>query len=232
MPGSNTFQEKYDKTVEDMRKVAKCRKGGLPNYFYDFLKTLKHDEFWTQPQATSYCNNQVEKDGGVMWWVAKRNGIGMRNSDGTPTNFGDPGRSLETIRREKFEGCWDEEKGEGNPLFRLNMDKYDKFVLEGGQTKCHSFPEKIKKAIRKRCGGKCELCGHKGAIEIDHFIPREKGGPSTMENANALCSRCNDRKCNKDPTDFMKEEFDRQYNYWKERGMEDSFKECIKSKVE
>jgi hypothetical protein len=225
-------KEKYDKTVEDMRKGTKCRKGGLTDYFYDFLKTLDPDEFWTQPEALKYGNEQVEKDGGVMWWVKKSNGIGKRNSDGTPANFGDGGRQIEMIRKEKFEGCWDEKKGEGNPLFRFNMEKYETFVKEGGQTKCHSFTSKIKKAILKRAGNKCELCGHKGKPEIDHFIPKEKGGPSTMENANALCSRCNDRKCNKEPNAFMKEEIDRLYNYFKERGMEEDVKNYFKTKVE
>jgi hypothetical protein len=203
-------REQYSKIINEM---ITSKEGALLYYFKQFLLTKSVDDYWSQPQAIEYCNKEVVKAGGVGWNTS--NG-GRKNPDGFAAAFGDPGRTLEKFRQEKYDGCWDNESEKPEGPFRLNIQKYELYT---GPTKCHSFGEKIKKAIKKRCGGKCELCGYKGRTEIDHFIPKEKGGSSTMENANALCSRCNDRKCAKQPSDFMIEEFDRLIQYFKDRGM-------------
>ena len=198
--------------------------GTLGYYFKEFLLSRKYDEWWTQPQASAFCNKRVVEDGGVEWYSKKGP---KKYPDGSITTFGDPGRQLERIRTEHSEGCWDNQTGKSDGPFRLNLEKYAEFT---GSTKAHSFTDKIKKEILKRCGRKCELCGSKGKIEIDHFIPKEKGGQSTMENANALCAGCNDRKCSKEPKKFMAEEFDRLFKYFGDRGMSEQMFEFIKTK--
>ena len=40
---------------------------------------------------------------------------------------------------------------------------------------------------------KCENCGGKFALEIDHRIPFAKGGPTSSENLRLLCKSCNQR---------------------------------------
>lgn len=42
-------------------------------------------------------------------------------------------------------------------------------------------------------------------FQIDHFYPISKGGRHEIENIVISCSKCNRRKSNKDPYDFMKE---------------------------
>lgn len=200
----------------------KTRIGTLPAYFKSFLLERTHDEWWSQPQVQTFCNKKVVEDGGVNWHTKKG---GKKNPDGTPKNFGDPGRQLEQFRTEKYDACWDNQTGKSDGPFRLNLEKYKAYT---GPTKCHSFTEKEKEIIRKRSGGKCELCGHKGKVEIDHFVPKEKGGLSDLSNANALCSRCNDRKCSKEPEAFMHEEFDRMRAYFIDRGLD--FDAMVKSK--
>ncbi len=57
-----------------------------------------------------------------------------------------------------------------------------------------SVPPKVKREVRKRDGGKCTwplanggTCGSEIRTEIDHVVPRGRGGPSTLENCRVLC---------------------------------------------
>ena len=57
-----------------------------------------------------------------------------------------------------------------------------------------SVPPKVKREVRKRDGGKCTwplanggACGSDVRTEIDHIVPRGRGGPSTVDNCRVLC---------------------------------------------
>lgn len=50
-----------------------------------------------------------------------------------------------------------------------------------------------RRTVFARDSSRCQYCG--GAAEnLDHVIPRSKGGPHTWENVVAACRRCNTRK--------------------------------------
>lgn len=54
-------------------------------------------------------------------------------------------------------------------------------------------------------GRRCALCGatHKDRIlHVDHIVPSSKKGPSTFENLQILCSKCNTSKGNRSQRDF------------------------------
>ena len=58
-----------------------------------------------------------------------------------------------------------------------------------------------------RAKNRCENCGiskDKKALEVDHIIPRTKGGKDELSNFQALCYTCNSQKSNKDDTHFKK----------------------------
>ena len=59
--------------------------------------------------------------------------------------------------------------------------------------------------VLKRARSRCELCfvsaEHK-ALEVDHIIPRNKGGTDDVSNLQALCYSCNATKRDRDDTDF------------------------------
>ncbi len=64
-----------------------------------------------------------------------------------------------------------------------------------------TVPPKVKRAVRKRDGGKCTwplanggTCGSEVRTEIDHVVPRGRGGPSTVENCRVLCDVHNARR--------------------------------------
>ena len=50
-----------------------------------------------------------------------------------------------------------------------------------------------RKAVFARDGHRCQYCGE-SAENIDHIVPRSRGGSHTWENVVAACRRCNTRK--------------------------------------
>lgn len=62
--------------------------------------------------------------------------------------------------------------------------------------------------VLKESGGRCALCGiskEDSPLDIDHIIPRSKGGKTVYENLQVLCANCNRSKANKDETDFRQD---------------------------
>lgn len=52
------------------------------------------------------------------------------------------------------------------------------------------FPQAVRRAAWKRCGGHCEGCGRaleRGRYTYDHTIPWRRGGSSTLDNCKVLC---------------------------------------------
>jgi len=56
------------------------------------------------------------------------------------------------------------------------------------------IPPQVKRAVWRRDGGRCVLCGSKRQLEYDHNIPYSKGGSNTENNIRILCKECNRRK--------------------------------------
>lgn len=66
-------------------------------------------------------------------------------------------------------------------------------------------PGTLRNRVLLEADGRCELCGatkKERPLDIDHIIPRSKGGKNTYENLQVLCSKCNRAKGNKDQTDL------------------------------
>ena len=65
--------------------------------------------------------------------------------------------------------------------------------------------------VRQLAGGDKELAGCEGCgrsifvdlLEIDHKIPKSRGGPSTIENFQLLCRSCNGEKSNRTHDEWM-----------------------------
>ena len=67
------------------------------------------------------------------------------------------------------------------------------------------IPGSLRYRVLKESGGRCELCGatkKERPLDVDHIIPRSKGGKNVRENLQVLCSKCNQEKGNKDRTNF------------------------------
>lgn len=57
-----------------------------------------------------------------------------------------------------------------------------------------------RRAVFVRDEHTCQYCG-RTAENVDHVIPRSKGGAHTWDNVVAACKSCNSRKENKSPAD-------------------------------
>lgn len=63
----------------------------------------------------------------------------------------------------------------------------------------------IRYRVLSRAKFRCELCGisaDQKALEVDHIIPRNKGGSDDESNLQSLCYSCNAMKRDTDDTDF------------------------------
>lgn len=67
------------------------------------------------------------------------------------------------------------------------------------------IPDSLRFLVIKAAGGRCQLCGipaKERPLDVDHIIPRSRGGKTELANLQALCSKCNRSKRNQDETDF------------------------------
>jgi ATP adenylyltransferase len=59
--------------------------------------------------------------------------------------------------------------------------------------------------VLKEGGGRCALCGatkDERPLDVDHILPRNRGGKTEYANLQVLCSKCNRSKRDRDDTDF------------------------------
>jgi 5-methylcytosine-specific restriction endonuclease McrA len=97
-------------------------------------------------------------------------------------------------------------------LLALCREKLEEFksrrgrrIFEHRRTSAGYVSGTLKYEVLKRARFRCELCGisaEEKALEVDHIIPRNKGGLDVLENLQALCYSCNAMKRDRDDTDF------------------------------
>ncbi|MEA2299370.1 MAG: hypothetical protein QOF77_2306 [Solirubrobacteraceae bacterium] len=56
------------------------------------------------------------------------------------------------------------------------------------------IPVEVKRAVWRRCGGRCAECGADSLLEFDHVIPLAMGGSGGERNLQLLCAECNRAK--------------------------------------
>jgi len=93
-------------------------------------------------------------------------------------------------------------------LIQVRKGVYKRILGYKGHHILAPFPPEVKEAIFKRDNYRCVLCGnglHNGyEICADHIKPQAKGGQSTIENGQTLCSEHNLMKKRYGTTDFLK----------------------------
>lgn len=57
-----------------------------------------------------------------------------------------------------------------------------------------NISRKIRSSIKTIYKNRCQYCGADGANEIEHILPRAKGGTDDLENLTLACGPCNRRK--------------------------------------
>lgn len=87
----------------------------------------------------------------------------------------------------------------GDFLAARGISTWDYSLLE-----LDPVPDTIRYQVLTR-DRRCVLCGEDGSehrLEVDHIVPRSKGGTNDLENLQTLCRRCNGGKSNTDSTDL------------------------------
>jgi hypothetical protein len=92
-------------------------------------------------------------------------------------------------------------------LIQVSKGVYKRIPGYQGHHVLAPFPPEVKEAIFKRDNYRCVICGngrHNGyEICADHIKPQAKGGTSTLENGQTLCSEHNLMKKRYGTTDFL-----------------------------
>lgn len=83
-------------------------------------------------------------------------------------------------------------------LCDLGLEKWDKGAtstsISSTENALHSHSwESLKKYIWRRDKGQCQNCGSSFALEVDHIVPKAKGGEDNVSNLRLLCRSCNQR---------------------------------------
>lgn len=56
------------------------------------------------------------------------------------------------------------------------------------------IPREVRRAVFLRDGGACTQCGSTFELQYDHVLPVSRGGATTADNLQILCSECNREK--------------------------------------
>lgn len=84
-------------------------------------------------------------------------------------------------------------------LEKRGLSNWDHRLLD------NPVPDSLRYKVLAKGEKRCALCGATAkdrVLDVDHIIPRSRGGKNVEENLQILCSKCNRSKGNKDDTDF------------------------------
>ncbi len=56
-----------------------------------------------------------------------------------------------------------------------------------------------RKNILRRDNFRCQYCGSRENLTVDHIVPKSRGGEDTWRNLSAACTSCNNKKGNRTP---------------------------------
>ena len=114
-----------------------------------------------------------------------------------------------------------------NHLIKLCNQKLDEYEQRHGKKiwkhrarDAKPISGTIRYDVISRAKGRCEACGissDERALDVDHIMPRNKGGETEIGNLQALCYKCNSEKRDRDNTAFRD---------WKEEKFAQRNKSC------
>ena len=110
---------------------------------------------------------------------------------------------------------FDLEESQKDELIKMCSNKLESYIKKRGIKKIFGhrtlasgvISGSVRYKVLLRAKNRCESCGisnKEKALEVDHIIPRSKGGKDELSNFQALCYTCNSQKSNKDDTHFKK----------------------------
>jgi len=104
-----------------------------------------------------------------------------------------------------FDGLSEDQIKQVTQILEDRIAEYTQQRNPFGDKNLDPVPSSRRFQILKRAGARCELCGKSAKdeqIDVDHIVPRAKGGSNDISNLQALCRSCNGAKRDQDDTDF------------------------------
>jgi ATP adenylyltransferase len=167
--------------------MALLRRGGRCSTGEIARSILAHD----QSQIEYY--EDVTKN--MVGRVLRSHGIVQKEGDGYSLV------GYEDLNGEQVEGLMQ--------LCQLKLDEYKakrgERIWQHRKASAGYISGTLRYEVLKRARFRCELCGVSAdvrALEVDHIVPRNRGGTDHADNLQALCYRCNSMKRDRDDTDF------------------------------
>jgi 5-methylcytosine-specific restriction endonuclease McrA len=74
----------------------------------------------------------------------------------------------------------------------INLPREDQQTETSPDTR--HIPDELRQQVLKRYGYRCVKCGSQSLLELDHIIPRSRGGATSARNLQVLCRTCNRKK--------------------------------------
>jgi 5-methylcytosine-specific restriction endonuclease McrA len=69
-----------------------------------------------------------------------------------------------------------------------------KYIRHESLRLSHKEIKRLKSILYKGYGKRCNYCGSKHKLELDHIIPLSRGGSHRLSNLQILCRSCNAKK--------------------------------------
>ena len=102
-------------------------------------------------------------------------------------------------------GLSDAEQAEIEQILEQRIADHLKMRNPFGDSNLDAVRGSVRYEVIRRAAGRCEACGVSSKdtqIDVDHIVPRARGGSNDPTNLQALCRTCNSQKRDKDDTDF------------------------------
>lgn len=199
------------KQLCDAECLLKIKQNSSRQYAFEYMK-LNSGKFVNIKSLLEYCRKRNIENGG--------------------TGYGDNSRYFEQLRRDKLPLQWIEvRKGREKWVkFCPNLRDHHEYNLRH-RHKEDSFAKETISERLKIANYRCELTGipvQDCKTDADHWIPKEKGGESTLENCVILASPLNTSKNKHLPIEwFMKSILTNFVNLCKRVGIWESAKEQL-----
>ena len=90
-----------------------------------------------------------------------------------------------------------------NVIFDTAQMSSDNYLIGTDYQQGNLYNKNLREFIFSKTKGRCSYCGEK-ATEIDHIVPRAKGGTNSTYNLTPACRSCNEKKSNLSLKEFGK----------------------------
>lgn len=185
------YKKMREHKIQNINNLSTKYKRGQLNYVMEYM--VKFPTEWIkQGDLLHYCDERRCKD-----------------TNGKYKNFKDNSRQVEKLRKDILPNCWVERKKNGELEFKYLPELKDCMtneIIESTKEKCKGFANKVIQEKLKQCNYMCEITGlpnSEGKLAADHFLPKEKGGSSDINNCVILNKILNEKKNKHNPTDWF-----------------------------